>query len=79
MFQTTLVCGISLMAFYFSDFVPTSNFSLFMFGLLTSALLGVLFLLPSMMASAMGRYLARTMDIDPTAKVDDDDAPPTDH
>ena len=79
MFQTTLVCGISLMAYYFSDFVPTSNFSLFMFGLLSSALLGVLFLLPSMMASPMGRYLARAAVIDPTAKVSNDDVPPTDH
>ena len=37
MFQTTLVCGASLMAYWFSDFVPTSRFSLFMFALLSSA------------------------------------------
>ena len=78
MFQTTLVCGISLMAFYFSDFVPTSNFSLFMFGLLASALLGVLLLLPSMMASRMGRYLAHSVSAAPTAKVNDGHTPPTD-
>ena len=59
MFQTTLVCGISLMVYWFSDFVPTSRFSLFMFALLASALLGVIFLLPTLMASPLGRFLSR--------------------
>jgi predicted RND superfamily exporter protein len=61
MFQTTLVCGVSLMTYFFSDFVPTSRFSLFMFALLTSALLGVIFLLPTLMASPLGRWLAHTI------------------
>jgi predicted RND superfamily exporter protein len=59
MFQTTLVCGVALMAYWFSDFVPTSRFSLFMFALLASALLGVIFLLPTLMASPLGRFLSR--------------------
>ena len=61
MFQTTLVCGLSLMAYWFSDFVPTSRFSLFMFGLLVCALLGVVLLLPALMASSLGRWLSSTI------------------
>lgn len=69
MFQTTLVCGISLMVYWFSPFVPTSRFSLFMFGLLTSALLGVLLLLPALMASPLGHWLAHTIGSDASAEV----------
>jgi predicted RND superfamily exporter protein len=67
MFQTTLVCGASLMAYWFSDFVPTSRFSVFMFALLSSALLGVIFLLPTLMASPLGRWLAHTIGASPAA------------
>ncbi|MFK8111766.1 MAG: RND family transporter [Rubripirellula sp.] len=69
MFQTTLVCGTALMAYWFSDFVPTSRFSLFMFGLLASALMGVVFLLPTLMASPLGRWLSRTIGSSPHATV----------
>ena len=69
MFQTTLVCGVSLMAYWFSDFVPTSRFSLFMFALLASALLGVIFLLPTLMASPLGRFLSRTIGASPDATI----------
>ena len=81
MFQTTVVCGLALMAYYFSDFVPTSRFALFMFALLVSALVGVLFLLPSMMASPLGRFLSRTVGADPSAAIYGDAAatpPPPD-
>ena len=61
MFQTTLVCGLSLMVYWFSDFVPTSRFSLFMFGLLSAALLGVVFLLPTLMSTPLGRWLSHTV------------------
>ncbi len=67
MFQTTLVCGLSLMVYWFSDFVPTSQFSLFMFGLLSAALLGVVFLLPTLMSTPMGRWLSRTVGSSPAA------------
>ena len=72
MFQTTLVCGVSLMAYWFSDFVPTSRFSLFMFGLLSSALLGVVFLLPALMASSLGRWLSSTIGSNPEATISSD-------
>lgn len=58
MFQTTLVCGLSLMVYWFSDFVPTSQFAVLMFALLATALLGVILLLPTMMASPLGRFLS---------------------
>ena len=69
MFQTTLVCGAALMAYWFSDFVPTSRFSLFMFALLASALLGVIFLLPTLMASPLGRFLSRPIGASAEASV----------
>jgi uncharacterized protein len=67
MFQTTLVCGTALMVYWFSDFVPTSRFSLFMFGLLSTALLGVVFLLPTLMSSPLGRWLSKTVGTSPEA------------
>ncbi len=76
MFQTTLVCGLSLMAYWFSDFVPTSRFSLFMFGLLASALLGVVFLLPALMASPLGRWLSSTIGSNPEATISSDKPEP---
>ena len=69
MVQTTLVCGIALMAYWFSDFVPTSRFSLFMFGLLLAALMGVTFLLPALMCSVLGKWLARPLGVDAGASV----------
>jgi len=69
MFQTTLVCGMSLMVYWLSPFVPTSRFSLFMFGLLSSALLGVLLLLPALMATRLGHWLSRAVGSDATASV----------
>ena len=69
MFQTTLVCGLSLMAYWFSDFVPTSRFALLMFGLLTAALAGDVLLLPALMCSSLGRLLSRTVGSDPHAEI----------
>ncbi len=72
MFQTTLVCGLALMCYWFSDFVPTSRFALLMFGLLCAALIGDVLLLPAMMASPMGKFLARTVGNDPGASLSTD-------
>lgn len=69
MLQTTLVCGLALMSYYFSEFVPTSRFALFMFALLVTAVSGVLLLLPSMMASSLGQFLARGVGADPNAAI----------
>ncbi len=76
MFQTTLVCGVSLMVYWFSDFVPTSQFSLFMFGLLSAALLGVVFLLPTLMSTPLGRWLSRPIGANAQATLYADDRDP---
>ena len=72
MFQTTLVCGVSLMTYWLSDFVPTSRFSLLMFGLLTAALVGDVLLLPGLMASSLGRWLSRPVGASPDARLSAD-------
>ncbi|TWU24164.1 MMPL family protein [Novipirellula galeiformis] len=69
MLQTTLVCGLSLMPYWFSSFVPTSQFAVLMMGLLLAALLGDVLLLPSLMASPLGRWLARPVGLDPKAAI----------
>ena len=70
MLQTTLVCGLSLMVYGFSDFVPTSQFAVLMFGLLAAALVCDTLLLPSLMASPLGRHLAHTVGSDPEAQIE---------
>ncbi len=76
MFHTTLVCGLSLLVYWLSDFVPTSLFSLSMAGLLSAALLGVVFLLPALMSTFLGRWLARTVGADATATLSADASDP---
>jgi predicted RND superfamily exporter protein len=58
MFQTTVVCSTSMMAYSFSEFIPTRRFAFFMFGLLAIAWLGVSILMPAMMSTKLGDYLA---------------------
>jgi hypothetical protein len=60
MLQTTVVCGLALSVYYMSEFKPTQRFALFMGVLLTMAWLGVAGLLPAMMTSRLGRWLAST-------------------
>ncbi len=75
MLQTTTVCGLSLLVYWFSDFVPTSRFAILMFGLLAAALLGDLFLLPGLMCSVLGRWLAKPIGVDPGAQITHSDQP----
>ena len=58
MTQTTLICGLGLMVYGFSTFVPTQRFAWFMLGLLLSALAGDLLFLPSLLLGPLGRWLA---------------------
>jgi predicted RND superfamily exporter protein len=58
MIQTSVSCGIGLMVFAFSDFVPTSRFAILMAILLLLALLGDLLLLPALLLSPAGRFFA---------------------
>jgi predicted RND superfamily exporter protein len=58
MIQTSVSCGIGLMVYAFSDFVPTSRFAILMAILLLLALLGDLLLLPALLLSPAGRFFA---------------------
>ena len=58
MFQTTVICGCSLLVYCASDFMPTQRFAVCMGLLLAVAWLGVAVLLPAMMSSHLGRWLA---------------------
>lgn len=55
MIQTSVSCGVGLLVFAFSDFVPTSRFAVLMAFLLALALAGDLLLLPALLLSPAGR------------------------
>ncbi|MEZ6044142.1 MAG: MMPL family transporter [Planctomycetaceae bacterium] len=55
MMQTTLICGLGMLIFSLSDFVPTSRFAWMMLYLLSAALIGDLILLPALLLSPLGR------------------------
>lgn len=54
--QTTVVCGLGLLVYAFSDFVPTRRFAFMMFALLLAAWIGDLLLLPALLVSPMGKW-----------------------
>lgn len=58
MIQTSVICGLGLLVFAFSNFVPTSRFAWMMCGLLFMALLGDLIVLPALLLSPLGRFFA---------------------
>ncbi|MEZ6031560.1 MAG: MMPL family transporter [Planctomycetaceae bacterium] len=55
MIQTSVSCGLGLLVFAFSDFVPTSRFAILITLLLMLALLGDLILLPALLLSRAGK------------------------
>ncbi|NND98835.1 MAG: MMPL family transporter [Pirellulaceae bacterium] len=59
MIQTTMICGLGLLVFAASQFVPTSRFAVLMFALLTVALVGDLVMLPALLASPLGKFFDR--------------------
>lgn len=56
MVQTSVSCGVGLLVFAFSDFLPTSRFAILLTILLLLALLGDLVLLPAILLSPLGRF-----------------------
>jgi predicted RND superfamily exporter protein len=58
MTQTTIICGLGLLAFAFSGFVPTRRFAWLMLALLMAALAGDLILLPSLLVGPFGGLFA---------------------
>ena len=56
MTQTSLICGLGLLAYSMSPFVPISRFSWMMFMMLFTALIGDLILLPALLVGPLGRF-----------------------
>lgn len=59
MIQTSIICGLGLLVFAFSAFVPTSHFAWLMATMLFMALLGDLLFLPALLAGPLGRFFER--------------------
>ena len=58
MLQTTVICGLGMLVFGLSSFVPTARFAWLMCTLLFVALVGDLLLLPALLTGTMGRLFA---------------------
>jgi len=59
MTQTSFVCGLGLLTFAFSDFVPISRFAWVMFAMLMTALVADLVVLPALLLSPLGGTFQR--------------------
>ncbi len=58
MLQTTIICGLGLVVFAVSPFMPIARFAVIMTTLLLAALLGDLVLLPALLMSRLGGQFA---------------------
>lgn len=58
--QTSLVCGLGMLVFALSPFVPIQRFAWIMFVLLAVALLADLVLMPAFLYSPLGRFFGRS-------------------
>ena len=56
MLQTSLICGLGLLSYSLSPFVPISRFSWLMSFMFFGALAGDLIVLPALLASPLGRF-----------------------
>jgi predicted RND superfamily exporter protein len=56
MLQTTVICGLGLLVFAASSFIPTHRFGLMMCGLMVAALAGDLLLLPALLVVVGKRF-----------------------
>ena len=62
MLRTTVICGLGLLVFAFSPFVPVSRFGVVMAFMLILALVGDLLLLPALLCSRLGKvFVPRSM------------------
>jgi len=64
MIQTSIICGLGLLVFAFSAFVPTSHFAWLMATMLLMALLGDLLFLPALLAGPLGRFFERPTEVE---------------
>jgi len=59
MTQTSFVCGLGLLTFAYSSFVPISRFAWVMFAMLMAALIADLVVLPAILLSPLGNSFQR--------------------
>ena len=59
MAQTSLICGVGILVFVASPFVPVSRFAWMVAVLLGAALVGDLLILPALLVGPLGRVFAR--------------------
>jgi len=62
--QSSLICGMGIGLFYFSDFLPTSRFAWLMAAQLAAALFGDLVLLPALLLGPAGKWFETGPDSD---------------
>ena len=55
MVQSSLICGLGMMVFYFSDFLPSSRFAWMLLALLMVGLAANLVLLPALVVGPLGK------------------------
>ena len=68
MVQTTIICGLGMLVFAFSGFVPTRSFAWMMFTLLLAALAGDFVLLPALLVGPLGRTAVRSPRVAPAGE-----------
>jgi predicted RND superfamily exporter protein len=56
LFQTTIICGVGMLVFGLSDFVPVSRFALLLFFILMISLVGTIVALPAILFSPLGQF-----------------------
>lgn len=69
MLQTTLICGLGVLVFSFSAFIPTSRFAWLMTTMLVMALLGDLLLLPALLSGPLGKLFDRRKSAEATGQI----------
>ena len=57
--QTTIICGLGMLVFAFSGFMPARSFAWMILTLLAAALVGDFVLLPALLVGPLGRVFAR--------------------
>jgi len=62
MLQTSVICGVGMLIFVFTTFVPASRFAWMVFVLLMTALAGDLVILPAILAGPLGRQFLRRLE-----------------
>jgi len=56
LFQTMIICGIGMLVYGLSDFVPVARFAMMLCALLIISLAGAIVVLPAILCSPLGRF-----------------------